>query len=134
MSRVMVDRKMRGRPMNMSSIHAALFGPSCSAYTGVGGRRDARTLVTKLPPHGVTANVFAPGASHTDLTRPIYAPPAREVLFKRIPLQAVPEPDDVAHAALFLASPGAWYITGTRSCRREAVSFDTASWEYRARS
>lgn len=114
-AKAMIDHHTKGRIINISSIHATLSEPFCSAYTASKGGIEAftRTLATELAAYGITANCLAPGATYTELTKPMYTPSATEALFKRIPLRAIAEPKDIAHAALFLASDASWYITGT---------------------
>src|SRR3989442_1786469 len=66
-----------------------------------------------LAPHRVTVNAIAPGPVDTNLTAPLFAMPgAREEFLRHIPLGRIGEPDDVAHAILFLASEAAAWITG----------------------
>jgi len=114
-AQAMIDHQVKGRIINISSIHATLSEPFCSAYTASKGGIEAftRTLATELAVYGITANCVAPGATYTELTKPMYTPAATKALFTRIPLQAIAEPKDIAHAALFLASDDSWYITGT---------------------
>jgi len=54
---------------------------------------------------------IAPGFIETAMTAKI-SPEAREGLMKQIPLASLGQPDDVASAVLFFASPAARYITG----------------------
>lgn len=114
-AKAMIAHHVKGRIINLSSIHAALSEPFCAAYTASKGGIEAftRTLATEMAAYGITANCVAPGATYTELTKPMYTPAATEALFKRIPLKAIAEPKDVAHAVLFLASEDSWYITGT---------------------
>ena len=56
-------------------------------------------------------NAIAPGFIETDMTAALKTE-SREALLKQIPLNSFGQADDIAHAALFLASPGARYITG----------------------
>ncbi|MCI0632540.1 MAG: SDR family oxidoreductase, partial [Actinobacteria bacterium] len=59
----------------------------------------------------ITVNCVAPGFIDTDMTRAL--PEAqRGQLLAQIPLGRLGRPEDVAAAVLFLASPGAGYITG----------------------
>ncbi|MBP1993703.1 SDR family NAD(P)-dependent oxidoreductase [Paenibacillus eucommiae] len=114
-AKAMIEQKQGGRIINVSSIHATLSEPSCSAYTAAKGGIESftRTLATELAPHKITANILAPGATYTELTTPMYTPAVKEALFKRIPLQDIAEPEDIAHAALYLASNESRYMTGS---------------------
>lgn len=114
-AREMILQKKGGRIINISSIHATLSEPSCSAYTAAKGGVEAftRTLATEVAPYKITANILAPGATYTELTIPMYTPAVKEALFKRVPLQDIAQPEEIAHAALYLASDEARYMTGS---------------------
>jgi 3-oxoacyl-[acyl-carrier protein] reductase len=56
-------------------------------------------------------NAIAPGFIETAMTAKL-GPEVREALLKQIPLASLGQPEDVASAVLFLASPAARYITG----------------------
>jgi 3-oxoacyl-[acyl-carrier protein] reductase len=60
---------------------------------------------------GITVNALAPGFIETDMTAALTEELKGEIL-KGIPLRALGKAEDVAEAALFLAGPGARYITG----------------------
>jgi NAD(P)-dependent dehydrogenase (short-subunit alcohol dehydrogenase family) len=68
------------------------------------------TLAAELAP-GVRVNALAPGLVKTYFARALWEP-AEDAVAARIPLQRLGEPGDIAHAALFLASDLASWITG----------------------
>ncbi|MEU6056655.1 3-oxoacyl-ACP reductase FabG [Streptomyces sp. NPDC047097] len=71
----------------------------------------AKTLAHEVAPRGIRVNVVAPGFIDTDMTRKV--PPAHlKEAVQRIPLGRTGTPDEVARAAVFMASPAASYITG----------------------
>ncbi|MEU6483375.1 3-oxoacyl-ACP reductase FabG [Streptomyces sp. NPDC046887] len=71
----------------------------------------AKTLSHEVAPRGIRVNVVAPGFIDTDMTRKV--PPAHlKEAVERIPLGRTGTPDEVARAAVFMASPAASYITG----------------------
>ncbi len=83
---------------NYAAAKAALVGFTKSLAQEVGSRN-------------ITVNCIAPGFIDTDMTKGL--PDAqRAALLARIPLARLGNPDDIAHAAVFLASPKAGYITG----------------------
>ena len=114
----MVKQGNGGRIINLSSIHAKIAEPQASPYTAAKGGIESftRTIATELAPYKITANILAPGATYTELTIPMYTPSVKEALYKRIPLKAIANPEDIACGALFMASDESWYMTGSRIC------------------
>lgn len=71
------------------------------------------SLAREMGPHGVTANVIAPGyVEDTGFFGARLTPQRRERLIAAISTGRAGRPRDVAATALFLASPGARHITG----------------------
>ena len=71
----------------------------------------SKSLAREVGSRGITVNVVAPGFIDTDMTRAL--PEAqREALLSQIPLARLGQPQEIAKAVAFLASPGAGYITG----------------------
>ncbi|MBI2793045.1 MAG: SDR family oxidoreductase [Ignavibacteria bacterium] len=83
----------------------------------------SKTLATELAPFGVTVNNILPGATLTNRLETIIARQSkdsgvseediRNKMIKLIPVGRFADPSEIAHAALFLASREASYITGT---------------------
>ncbi|MDH4261968.1 MAG: 3-oxoacyl-[acyl-carrier-protein] reductase [Spirochaetia bacterium] len=108
-----IMRKVRkGSIISISSI-AARGNPGQSNYSaskaGVIGLSN--TLARELAPLGIRSNCIAPGFIKTPMTDKI-PEKHRERMLSAIPLARAGEPDDVANAALFLASELSSYITG----------------------
>jgi 3-oxoacyl-[acyl-carrier protein] reductase len=70
-----------------------------------------RTMAVELARHRITVNAIAPAQIDTRLTRGL-SEAAKRRRTDRIPLGRFGEPEDVARAALFLASDDAAYVTG----------------------
>src|SRR3954453_10158657 len=69
-----------------------------------------KILAVELGP-GVRVNCIAPGLVKTDFARALWEP-AGDVVAAGLPMRRLGEPEDIAHAARFLAGPGASWITG----------------------
>jgi 3-oxoacyl-[acyl-carrier protein] reductase len=70
-----------------------------------------KSVAKEFASRGVTVNAVAPGFIETDMTA-VLTPELKADLLKRIPLNSLGRAEDIAQAALFLAGPGARYITG----------------------
>ena len=72
-----------------------------------------RNMAVDLARENIRVNCLCPGFVETDLTRSLTDDPAtREMLESRHPLGRLGRPDEVAHAALYLASDESSYVTG----------------------
>ncbi len=88
-----------------------------AAYTAAKGGVVAlvRSLAVEWAPLGLRVNAVTPGWIETPMTdRAFEADPAhRQRIVARTPLGRIGDPDDIALAALYLASPAARFVTGT---------------------
>jgi len=73
-----------------------------------------RQLALELAPYGIRANAIAPGLIQTPATEFLFQDPqASEMMMQKILLRRFGQSEDIANAALFLASDESSYITGT---------------------
>lgn len=74
-----------------------------------------KIIAQELAPHGITANIVAPGMVYGGLTKVIYDRDGRfaKLVDKTVPLLRMCSPEEVAGSFLYLASDDAAYITGT---------------------
>ena len=92
-----------------SAIHGAAYTASKHAIAGV-----TKALANEWAPSGVNVNAVAPGYVATDNTRALRDDEARSrAILERIPAGRWGEPEDIAGAVLFLASPASDYVNGT---------------------
>ncbi len=106
-------RKKTGSIINMSSVvgvHGnggqANYSASKAGIIGV-----TKSLAAEVASRGVRVNAIAPGYISTDMTDAI-PEAAKEKLMDHIPLKRLGQPQDIAKAALFLASDDSTYVTG----------------------
>lgn len=73
-----------------------------------------QSMAQELAPLRIRVNSIAPGAIRTPINRPAWeTPEAYAKLMDLVPYNRIGEPEDIAQAAVFLASDMADYITGT---------------------
>lgn len=111
----MIERK-KGAIIMITSM-AAIYGiPKVTAYsaskTGLLGL--TRALAVDLSPHGIRVNAIAPGFIDSPMLRKAFDsdPERANRVLERTPMKKLGAPEDVAGAALFLASDVSKFITG----------------------
>lgn len=112
----MVARGRGGRIVIISSVNQQLAAATQSAYTTSKGAtmQLAKSMALELAPFGITVNLIAPGLTETDFNRHVLVDPAiRRQRTAPIPLGRLAAPEDIAGAAVYLASDEAAYVTGT---------------------
>lgn len=106
-------RNKSGRIVNISSVVALSGNPGQANYVaskaGIIGL--TKTVAKEYAARGITCNAIAPGFIETDMTAAM-PETAREAMLKTIPAARTGTVEDIAHAAAFLASDCAAYITG----------------------
>ncbi|WP_096786209.1 7-alpha-hydroxysteroid dehydrogenase [Rhodobacter sp. CZR27] len=71
-----------------------------------------RNVAFDLGPKGIRVNAIAPGAIKTDALASVLTPEIETAMLKHTPLGRLGEPEDIAHAALFLCAPASSWISG----------------------
>ena len=106
-------KQRSGRIINVASVIGLIgnAGQANYAASKAGLIGFTKSVAKELASRGITANVLAPGFIDTDMTAVLKDDMKAEVL-KQIPLGTLGQPEDIANAAVFLASPAARYITG----------------------
>jgi len=106
-------KQRSGRIINVASIAGIIgnagqcnYAASKAALIGF-----TKSLAREVGSRGITVNALAPGFTETDMTAAL-SPALREGVLKTIPMNRFGQPEDVAAAALFLASAGGRYVTG----------------------
>lgn len=115
-----------GRIITMSSLAAhngGGAGSSAYAAAKAGVRGLTKALAKELARHRITVNALAPGFIGNTAFHDTFTPPAaQEAMIGGIPLRRPGTADDVAAAAVFLASAEAGYLTGT------TIDLDGGQW------
>jgi len=110
-----MKERRHGSIIIVSSIGGLRGSPVIGAY-GISKAADmqlARNLAVEYGPHNIRVNCIAPGLIKTDFARALWEDPA--MLSRRTdttPLRRIGEPDEIAGAAVFLASAAGSFMTG----------------------
>jgi 7-alpha-hydroxysteroid dehydrogenase len=103
-----------GSVLNISSMAAenknrnmASYGSSKAALSHL-----TRNIAFDLGPSNVRVNAIAPGAIRTDALESVLTPEIEQAMLRHTPLGRLGEPKDIAHAALYLCSPAAAWVSG----------------------
>ncbi|MEK8049062.1 SDR family oxidoreductase [Ideonella sp. DXS22W] len=110
----MIERR-QGSVIIVSSIGGLRGNTTIGAYniSKAADMQLARNLAHEYGPHGVRVNCIAPGLVKTDFARALWENP--EVLAQHtvgVPLRRIGEPDEIAGAAVYLASKASSFTTG----------------------
>ncbi|MEZ5934260.1 MAG: SDR family oxidoreductase [Alphaproteobacteria bacterium] len=100
--------------LNLSSIAVLMAIPNASVYTSIKGAIDAltRQQAAELGPKGIRVNALAPGSVPTPGANSVINEAGWETRAKKSVLGILPTAEDIANAAVFLASDEARAITG----------------------
>jgi 3-oxoacyl-[acyl-carrier protein] reductase len=105
-----------GTIINISSVASTLGFPNAAVYCGTKGAVDAitRSLAKELGQRGIRVNAINPGMVETEGTHSagITESEMRKQVEAQTPLGRIGQPQDIAGAAVFLASPDSSWITG----------------------
>ena len=106
-------KQRSGRIINISSVIGLIgnAGQCNYAASKAGLIGYTQSVAREFASRGVTVNAIAPGFIETDMTAELNEALRAEIL-KKIPLGCLGQSDDIAAAALYLASPAARYVTG----------------------
>ena len=104
-----------GSLIYISSLTATLVAETYAAYAGAkaGMNHASRIAASELAARGIRSNVISPSLVETPMVEEVLAMPGvRAATMEQTPLAAMPQPEDVADAALWLASDESRFVTG----------------------
>ena len=106
-------KQRSGRIINIASVIGLMgnAGQANYAASKAGLIGFTKSIARELSSRGVTCNAIAPGFIETDMTAALNES-QRQAILEKIPLNRLGQVDDIAQAVVYLAGPGAGYITG----------------------
>ena len=108
-------RERGGNIVLLGSIDGVKAAPSPVHYAASKGALAGmvKAMAKELGPHNIRVNTIAPGLVRTDFAKALWEnPKIYEQTVRIYPLKRIGEPDEIAGAAVFLASPAGTFITG----------------------
>ena len=107
-------RQKNGKIINIASMYS-IFGsgliPSYSAAKGAIVQLT-KSMAIEFAPHNIQVNAIAPGWIETDMTAPVRTTPMNDEIVARTPAGRWGKPEEVAGAAVYLASRASDFVTG----------------------
>lgn len=103
-----------GAVLNISSMAGENTNSDMASYSSSKAAVNhlTRNIAFDLGPMGIRVNAIAPGAIMTHALSTVLTPEIERHMLAKTPLGRLGQPDDIAHAALFLCSPAASWVSG----------------------
>lgn len=113
-------KRRRGKIINLASMYSIFGGAALPSYSAAKGAvvQLTKSMAIELAPHNIQVNAIAPGWIETDMTAQAWKNPDpnwagfNQSIINRTPAHRWGKPDEMAGAAVFLASQAADFITG----------------------
>jgi dehydrogenase/reductase SDR family member 4 len=115
-ARMMVEQGSGGAIVNIASVGGYFvtigLGPYCISKAAI--IMMTKCLAAELGPHKIRVNCIAPGIVKTKFSQALWSNEKMMAeLMKKMPLQKISEPEEIARTALYLASEASSFMTGS---------------------
>jgi 2-dehydro-3-deoxy-D-gluconate 5-dehydrogenase len=107
-------RRKAGKIINIGSMYSFFGSGLIPSYSAAKGAivQLTKSMAIELAPHNIQVNAIAPGWIETDMTAPVKSMPLNAEILSRTPAGRWGQPEEVAGAAVFLASRASDFVTG----------------------
>src|ERR1051326_2218879 len=112
-ARSMLNRKS-GKIINIGSMYSYFGSGLIPSYSAAKGAiiQLTKSMAIELAPYNIQVNAIAPGWIETDMTAPVRTMPMNDEILARTPAARWGQPEEVAGAAVYLASRASDFVTG----------------------
>jgi len=110
-----MKQRNRGKIINIASIYAFFGSSNSPSYAAAKGGmiQLTKSMAIELAKYNIQVNAIAPGWFETDMTAPVRELPMNEKILARTPAGRWGQPEEIAGAAIFLASQASSFVTGS---------------------
>jgi 2-dehydro-3-deoxy-D-gluconate 5-dehydrogenase len=107
-------RQKSGKIINIASMYSFFGSGLVPSYSAAKGAivQLTKSMAIELAPHNIQVNAIAPGWIETDMTAPVRMTPMNDEILSRTPAGRWGQPEEVAGAAVYLASRASDFVTG----------------------